>query len=91
MKSELKELMGIIVIKAIVKLFQWNVDGKVTWCHIAENRNGEESCLEDFEKVDEALSEDNFHGSFSINLFRDGTALVGWNINGDHHDERGNR
>ncbi len=80
MDRRLTELKEMALLKAVTRLLRWNKNGLVTWCHIAENGKAEHNTMEDFEKVLEALSDDDFQGNFTIRI-NSGSAMVGWSIN----------
>lgn len=80
MNRRLTELKEMALLKATTRLLRWNKNGRVTWCHIAEDGKAENNTVEDFEKVLEALSDDDFQGNFTISI-NSGSAVVGWSIN----------
>jgi hypothetical protein len=81
MKSRLTELMGITLLGVTKQLLKWNRGSRVIWSHIDENGEAKENTEEDFEKAIIALSNDDFQGTFIISIVN-GSAIVGWNING---------
>ena len=87
MNDRLEELKGIVILKIVCKLLEWEGGGKVAWRHIAENDGARGSKLKDLKKISAALSDEGCRYSLTISLLRDGTAMIGWNTNIVHEGE----
>lgn len=84
MMNELKE---IALLKVTARLLKMDKHEQITWCHIGTKGKAERITKEDLKKVIAALTNDHFHGSLTINIFDDGSALIGWNMNADKKTE----
>jgi len=81
MKKQIKELKEIVLLKVTALLLRMDKSDRITWCHIGTKGKAERITKEDLKKVVAALTNDDFHGSFTISIFDDDSALIGWNIN----------
>ncbi len=76
-----KELMELVMVKTMAELSQRNEDGKVCWMHFGTDGKVKHSITADFRRLKDSFSQDGFHGSILIELSKNGTAMVGWDIN----------
>ena len=73
-----ENLKNTIAIGIAAKLLEWNGKGLVTWRRVNEGGENEAFEKKDFESFAKAISDDNFRGSFVINL-NEKSAEVRWN------------
>ena len=80
MKKQINELKEIALLKVTALLLRMIKSDRITWCHIGTKGKAERITKEDLKKVITALANDDFHGSLTISIFDDNSALIGWNL-----------
>lgn len=81
MSLKMNELKEIALLKVTALLLKMDKRDQITWCHIGTKEKVERITKEDLKKVIAALTNDDFHGNFTISIFEDNSALIGWNMN----------
>lgn len=81
MARMMKELKEIALLKVTALLLRMDKGDRITWCHVGTKGKVERITKEDLKKVIAALTNDDFHGSLTISIFDDDSALIGWNMN----------